>query len=198
MRHMDIFLLRHAETESNRAGSLASGSENALTECGHRQAQAMVDGLMELEIEAILCSPYSRALDTVGPFAQAASLPVVVHPCLAEGQLILDNSVSHEEPVYTPHASGYLHPQTNEQAGAFLRRVLQAQEVIFSQSASKILVVTHGHMIRELLNSLLALPAKTRFPHDNCGLSLVSIGEVNTVGFLNRAMCSNQAVHRRP
>lgn len=192
MKHMDIFLLRHAETESNRAGSLASGSEDALTEYGHWQAQTIVDGLMELEIEAILCSPYSRALDTVEPFAQAASLPVVVHPCLAEGQLILDNSVSHEEPVYMPHVSGYLHPAINEQAGAFLRRVTQAQEVIFSQTSSKVLVVTHGHMIRELLNSLLALPDKTRFPHDNCGLSHVSVGEVNTVGFLNRAMSSNK------
>lgn len=194
---MDIFLLRHAETESNRTGSPASGSEDALTEYGHWQAQAIIDGLMELEIEAVLCSPYSRALDTVEPFAQAASLPVVVHPCLAEGQLILDNSVSHEEPLYTPHVSGYLHPTKNEHAGAFLSRVMQAQKIIVSQSASKVLVVTHGHMIRELLNRLLALPVKTRFPHENCGLSLVSVGEVNTVGFLNRTMCSNQTVHRR-
>mgnify|MGYP005851698219 CR=1 FL=1 len=195
---MDIFLLRHAETDSNQAGLLASGSEDALTENGKWQAQAIVGGLMELEIEAILCSPYSRALDTVKPFAQAASLSVVVHPCLAEGQLVLDNPVSHEEPVYIPHASGYLHPAKGEQAGTFLRRVMEAQEAILSQSASTILVVTHGHMIRELLNSFLALPVKTRFPHDNCGLSLVSVGKVNTVGFLNRAMCSNQAVHRRP
>ncbi|MCW4150027.1 histidine phosphatase family protein [Halomonas sp. 18H] len=195
---MEIFLLRHAETESNRAGSPSSGCEDDLTEFGHWQAQEIIDGLMELGIKAILCSPYSRARNTIEPFAQAASLPIVVHPCLAEGQLILDNSASQEEPVYTPHGSGYFHPAKNEQAGAFLRRVMQAQEVIFSQSASKILVVTHGHMIRELLNSFLALPAKTRFPHENCGLSLVSVGEVNTVGFLNRAMCSNQAVHRRP
>lgn len=194
---MEIFLLRHAETESNRAGSLSSGCEDTLTQFGHWQAQAIVGGLMELGIKAILCSPYSRALNTIEPFAQAASLPVVVHPCLAEGQLILDNSVSHEEPVYAPHASGYLYPAKNEQAGAFLRRVMQAQEVIFSQSASKILVVTHGHMIRELLNRFLALPTKTRFPHDNCGLSHVSVGEVNTISFLNRAIYSNKAVHRR-
>ncbi|MGM0823928.1 MAG: histidine phosphatase family protein [Pseudomonadota bacterium] len=198
MRHMEIFLLRHAETESNRAGSLSSGCEDALTEFGHWQAQEIIDGLMGLGIKAILCSPYSRVRNTIEPFAQAASLPVVVHPCLAEGQLILDNSAFQEEPVYTPHASGYLHPVKNEQAGAFLRRVMQAQEVIFSQSASKILVVTHGHMIRELLNGFLALPSKTRFPNDNCGLSHVSVGEVNTVGFINRAMCSNKAVHRRP
>ncbi|SES20458.1 Histidine phosphatase superfamily (branch 1) [Vreelandella subterranea] len=195
---MDIFLLRHAETESNQAGSFASGSEDALTEYGKWQAQAIVGDLMKLNIEAILCSPYSRALDTVKPFAQAASLSVAVHPCLAEGQLVLDSSVSHEEPVYMPHTSGHLHPAEDEQAGAFLRRALQAKELILSQSVSKILVVTHGHMIRELLNIVMDLPEKTRFPHDNCGLSLVSCGEVNTVGFLNRAMCCNQAVFRRP
>ncbi|UTF61216.1 histidine phosphatase family protein [Gilvimarinus sp. DA14] len=191
---MDIFLLRHAETESNQAGSLASGSEDTLTEYGKWQAQAIVAGLMELEIEAIFCSPYSRALDTIYPFTQAASIPVVVHPCLAEGQLVLDSFVSHEEPVYVSHSSGHLYPAENEQAGAFLRRALQAQEIISSQSASKVLVVTHGHMIRELLNNYLALPVKTRFPHDNCGLSRISVGELNTVVFINRALCSNNAV----
>jgi len=198
MEPMDIFLLRHAETDSNRAGLLTSGNEDSLTEYGQWQAQTIVEGLMELEIEAILCSPYSRALATVEPFAQEASLPVVVHPCLAEGQLILDNSASHEEPVYFRHVSGYLHPVDTEQAGGFLERVRQAQEIIFSQSASKILIVSHGHMIRELLNSFLALPVKTRFPHDNCGLSLISVGEVNSVRYLNRGICPNQTVDRRP
>lgn len=195
---MDIFLLRHAETESNRAGVLASGSEDALTEHGRWQAHAIVEGLMGLEIEAILCSPYTRALHTIGPFAQAASLPVAVHPVLAEGQLVLDSSIYHEEPAYIPHSSGYLHPDVNESAGAFLRRVEQAQEVIFSQSVSRVLVVTHGHMIRELLNSILDLPAKTRFPHDNCGLSHISIAQLATVGFLNRAICSYNYGQERP
>lgn len=54
MRHMEIFLLRHAETESNRAGSLSSGCEDTLTQLGHWQARAIVDGLMEFEIETIL------------------------------------------------------------------------------------------------------------------------------------------------
>lgn len=134
---MDILLLRHAETNTNQAGSLSSGSEDSLTEYGYWQAQAIVDGLMELEIEAVLCSPYSRALETVEPFAKSASLPVLVHPCLAEGQLVLNSSVSYEEPAYMQHASGYLYPTKDESAGAFLKRVMQAKEVIFSQSVSR-------------------------------------------------------------
>lgn len=187
---MDLFLLRHAETESNRAGSLTSGSEDALTEYGHWQADAIVEDLMALEIDTILCSPYSRALQTVKPFSEAASLPVIVESCLAEGQLVLESSLILEEPVYIKHASGYHHPEHNEPAGAFLRRVKHAEEVIFSQPATNVLVVTHGHMIRELLNSILDLPVKTRFPHENCGLSHISAGEISTVKFINRAMCS--------
>lgn len=188
---MEFFLLRHAETESNRAGSLASGGEDGLTEHGSWQAQSIIEGLKGLELDTVLCSPYERAFHTVEPFAAAASIPIVVHSCLAEGQLVLDSSVSHEEPVYVPHTSGYLYPEENELAAAFLGRVKHAQEVIFSQPVSRVLVVTHGHMIRELINGILALPSKTRFPHDNCGLSHISVGKVSTVNFLNRTMCSN-------
>lgn len=191
---MDVFLLRHAETGSNRAGSLASGSEDVLTDYGCWQSQAIIKDLIGLEVDVILCSPYSRALDTIKPFAEAASLPVMVHSCLSEGQLVLDSSVVHEEPVYIKHISGHYHPEANERAGAFLRRVKQAEGIIFSQPRSRVLVVTHGHMIRELLNNILVLPTKTRFPHDNCGLSHISVGQVNTVKFINRAMCSNRVV----
>ncbi|WP_218313438.1 histidine phosphatase family protein [Halomonas sp. 18071143] len=55
---MDVFLLRHAETETNRDVALATGSRDALTQHGHYQAQSITGSLMELEIERILCSPY--------------------------------------------------------------------------------------------------------------------------------------------
>ena len=48
------------------------------------------------------------------------------------------------------------------------------------------LMVTHGHFIRELLNLLLATPALVAFPHDNCGRTLIRLGEGLTVAFCNR------------
>ena len=189
---MDVFLLRHAETEANRDGSLATGSDDALTRYGNWQARAIIERLTSLEVEGILCSPYSRALDTIRPFAEAVNLEIRVHPCLAEGQLSLSDTVVLEEPNYTRHVSGYDCPQVSESAGSFLSRVKHTHELIVSQPFSKVLVVTHGHMIRELLNSMLALPVKTRFPHENCGLSHISLGSVNAIKFINRPMCSSQ------
>lgn len=188
---MDVFLLRHAETKANRDGALATGSGETLTPHGHSQAQSIIEGLMELHIEAILTSPYPRALETIQPFAQAAKLEVEVHPCLAEGQLVLDEAPVQEKPKYFRHTSGYDYPSENEAAGVFLNRVVDAHKLIVSQPFARVLVVTHGHMLRELLNNMLSLPNKTRFPHENCGLTHVSVGEVNMVNYVNRLMCSH-------
>ncbi|SDN89028.1 histidine phosphatase family protein [Vreelandella arcis] len=188
---MEIFLLRHAETKANRDGALATGSGDTLTPHGRSQAQSIIEGLMEFEVEAILSSPYPRALETIRPFAQAAKLEVDVHPCLAEGQLVLGESPVQEELKYFRHTSGYDYPSEHEAAGAFLSRVVEAHKLIVSQPFARVLVVTHGHMLRELLNNILSMPNKTRFPHENCGLTHVSVGEVNMVNYVNRPMCSN-------
>lgn len=188
---MNIFLLRHAETETNRDGALASGSADALTQHGHCQAQSIIASLMELEIESILCSPYPRALQTIQPFAEVAKIEIEIHSCLAEGQLLLTETPSREDPKYFRHVSGHDYPHENESPGAFMERVLQAKKLIDTQPHSRLLVVTHGHMLRELLNSMLALPHKTRFPHDNCGLSHVSVGDVNIVNYINRPISSS-------
>lgn len=185
---MDVFLLRHAETASNRAGALAMRAEEALTAHGCRQSRDIVESLLALDVEAILSSPYPRALETIRPFAERAGMGVDVHPCLAEGQLLLADVPGREVPEYVRHASGYHYPLGNESAGAFMGRVAQARDLIASQAFSRVLVVTHGHMLRELLNSLLALPNKTRFPHDNCGLTHISLGEVNMVNYINRPL----------
>ncbi|MFC3702713.1 histidine phosphatase family protein [Reinekea marina] len=189
---MEIFLLRHAETETNREGGLATGSDDALTEHGHHQAQSIIEGLLALEIDSILSSPYPRALETVRPFSEFAKKNIEVHSCLAEGQLLLSGSHDEEEPKYFSHGAGYDYPSQNETGGAFLARVRRTKEVILSQPCQRILVVTHGHMLRELINNILALPHKVRFPHENCGLTHVTIGEVIMVNCINRPMCFNK------
>ncbi len=65
---------------------------------------------MELEVECILCSPYPRALQTIQPFAEAAKIEIEVHPCLAEGQLLLTDAPAREEPKYFRHVSDHDDP----------------------------------------------------------------------------------------
>lgn len=163
---MFIYFLRHAETESNRNGSLSSCNEDSLTREGLEHARAIVDELMEHHIEKILCSPYSRAIDTIAPFSTTSQLHPEIHPCLAEGQLVLDNACETGNPEYS---LGGTYPVKDETPSQFLGRAKAAGVLIRSQNCQNVLVVTHGHLIRELMNILLSTDKKYDSPITTVG-----------------------------
>jgi len=190
---MDVFLLRHAETQTNEQGVLSSSIDGSLTQIGLEQASSIVAELENLGINAIVSSPYLRALKTVEPFSKASGLKVQDYSCLAEGQLVLDSTLKSEEPKYGP-SNGYpIQGETKEQ---FLGRAKQASELLLKQKDSRILVVSHGHMIRELINIFIQSSNKVRFPHDNCGLTHISFGDHVTIRYLNRAIGSDKSSKR--
>jgi broad specificity phosphatase PhoE len=83
-----MILLRHGQSEFNLhldATGLDPGVPDApLTELGHRQAEAAADALAGEDIRRIVCSPYTRALQTAAPIARRLGLPVVVTPAVGE------------------------------------------------------------------------------------------------------------------
>ena len=186
---MDIFLLRHAETEANEQGVLSSSADDALTKYGLEQANSIVAELEKLGIKSILSSPYHRTLKTIAPFAKASGLQVYTHGCLAEGHLVLDSTLQSADPEYES-CSGY--PIQDESEEQFLGRAKEASKLLLKQD-SRILVVSHGHMIRELLNIFIPSSSKVRYPHDNCGLTYLSFGESIVINYINRAISSNKS-----
>ena len=185
---MTIYLLRHAETESNKQGALSSISEDPLTVRGHEQAKLIVEELMNLKISRVLCSLYPRAIDTVSPFLKANSLKIELVANLAEGQLVLDSKIGHETPEYFESAMGKKYPIANETAEQFLGRAIEVAEMLSCFAQENVLVVSHGHMIRELLNIFQSTRKKTRYPHDNCGLSCIELSSTPVVKFLNHRL----------
>ena len=61
---MKAFLVRHAK-------SSGQPRQAPLSEEGHRQAQALVPVLSRLEAGPIIASPYTRAMETLAPYAEA-------------------------------------------------------------------------------------------------------------------------------
>ena len=153
----------------------------------------IVDELIGLEIRTILCSPYPRAVKTIMPFSEVSGLKVEVEGCLAEGQLVLDTALEGQPPEYVD-TNGY--PVKGETREQFIGRAKQAAELILKQDNDRVLVVSHGHLIRELLNIFLKTPNKIRFPHDNCGLSYVTLVEPTIVHYANRALGANKALQQ--
>lgn len=78
-RLMDLWLLRHAAAH-DRAGS-GRDEDRALTADGTRRAREVAAGLAALEpgIEAVLSSPYRRALETAEAAAAALGVGKVTH-----------------------------------------------------------------------------------------------------------------------
>ena len=79
-----IVLLRHAS-----AGDREEWDDDdrlrPLDERGFRQAERLVEPLLELGVERIVSSPYLRCTQTVEPLARRLGTPIVLDDSLAEG-----------------------------------------------------------------------------------------------------------------
>ncbi len=72
-----LLLVRHGHTPT--AGKVLTGWERGvhLTERGREQAEALVERLAPLPVDAIYASPLERCRETAAPLARARGLPVV-------------------------------------------------------------------------------------------------------------------------
>ncbi|ACL55179.1 histidine phosphatase family protein [Methylobacterium nodulans] len=77
-----MILLRHGQSVFNlhygATGEDPDIPDAPLTPLGHRQAEAAAEALAGEGIRRILCSPYTRALQTAAPVAARLGLPVLV------------------------------------------------------------------------------------------------------------------------
>jgi len=63
-RYMNLYVIRHGETERNVKGLINGHNDGSLTEKGIKQAQEASNKIKDLEIELIFCSPLARAKET--------------------------------------------------------------------------------------------------------------------------------------
>jgi broad specificity phosphatase PhoE len=83
-----MILLRHGQSEFNlHFGATRRDPgiiDPRLTELGHRQAAEVARQLAGEGITRIITSPYTRALQTVGPIAKALGVDVFINPIVRE------------------------------------------------------------------------------------------------------------------
>jgi len=188
---MDVYLLRHAQCDANLTNQLAVDAYNSLTKQGHQQAQEIVFHLQKLNPCKVFCSTMARTRDTIRPFLQYYDQEAIYTELLAEGQLVLDKSM-HEtiEPKYTDSEMGSI-PVVGEEPGAFLKRAELAVDMVRGSGLDRVLIVSHGHMIRELINLYVGnADQRIRFPHENVGLTSITLGDICSLNYVNRPLCS--------
>ncbi|HOC05741.1 MAG: histidine phosphatase family protein [Bacillota bacterium] len=179
-----LLLIRHGETVWNREGRFQGAIDVPLSEKGKAEARQLGAYLRDKPLKAIYSSHLSRALETAQAVARHHHLPVQVVEGLGEINMGEWAGHSWEEiwekwpelgrqwynspPESPPPPGGEYYPD-------FQARAMEALEEIAAAHASTDLlaVVTHGGVIRAVINKLLGISWGTRgrFFIKNCSIT---------------------------
>lgn len=199
---MNLLIVRHAESKGNASGDYSIATHDSLSGQGGEQAAALVDCLRSWTFDKIIVSPLLRAMETVFPYLEATHQKAEIWPEIAEACWQEQREEPSEcwptQPAALPDPIARLFTFRNDEAikpahpesfGEGLRRIHVTMDRIQKMDDSPnstILMVTHGHFIRELINLMLDTRNSIRFSHGNCGMTLLSFNGTWAMEFCNR------------
>ncbi|MGJ8668993.1 MAG: alpha-ribazole phosphatase [Oceanococcus sp.] len=186
---IQIDVLRHGECQG---GEIFRGSTDvALSELGWQQMQQSVDTLGR-PWQAIVCSPLQRCRQFAEQVAEKMELPLSVDEDWRElsfgdweGQLRDQLFAREAERVTRFYKDPVNHaPPNGENAAELQQRVIAAyQRLIDQYSDQRILLVTHGGVIRALLAHVLGMGLERMFTLDVPYACLSGLHHVERGGF---------------
>ena len=180
-----VVLVRHGQTEWNKTFRFQGKTNVQLTEEGKLQAQALARRLSTWPPDVIYTSPLDRALYTAQAIADQVNLKPVVLPELQEidfaiweGQSISGLEEEQNEVFTRWRNDPFFNPPDGAETWDELSlRLSKACEKFLSGTYQRIVVVSHGGIMRALYAVLLGLnPHKTwNMDVSNCAMSGVEI-----------------------
>ncbi len=193
-----VILARHGQTEWNKTYRFQGKTNVQLTEEGKLQAKALAKRLLSWPPEVIYTSPLDRALYTAQAIAEQVNLKPIILPELQEidfasweGQSITGEESQPEifkrwrnDPFFNP-------PEGAESWEELSARLSRACEKFLSGNYQRIVVISHGGIMRALYAVLLGLnPHKTwNMDVSNCAMSGIEIRNGHTcLAFANDNM----------
>ena len=198
-----LYLLRHGESEDNRAGRFGGSRDSSLSPRGRRQSQALSERLSGLPLHAVYTSPARRARVLADLLCAGRPLtPEICHDLREvsfgdwEGMSYPEIHERHpdgcrrwlQDPLRFAPPNGESFLDAIARVRPLPRRFVDAATIHGANGPIHIAVVTHGGLLRALLVCLLAgnpsLALRLRF--DNASLSIVDLfGEAATIRCLN-------------
>jgi len=165
---MKLFCVRHGETVYNMAGRIQGQFDSQLSPLGVRQCQAVAEVLAIEDIEAVIASPLSRALQSAQVIADHLRLPVKVDPRLMEinAGIFQGHTWEEIEAKFAAEATRWRtqDPDYRIPQGESRREVMQragaALVDIREAGYRKSIVVAHGGSLSAAFKALLEIPAE--------------------------------------
>lgn len=203
---LDIYLVRHGETQSNLDRVFQGHLDTQLTGRGVEQAESVGRWLEKIPFDTIYASDLARAVDTVRAISSSQGDAEIVfdrdlremHYGVLQGIAITDFAqVLEPYGVASEWGSGAfsakgLAPPGGESVRRLRNRVTRFVARLDAEHPHedhhKVLVVTHGGFLRVMMTVLLELPTRKRhaFVFDNCSVTrLVRDGDLTRLEYHN-------------
>lgn len=205
---MLLYLVRHGETDWNRARRIQGSTDIPLNDTGRKQAATTGRLLARREWDAIYSSPLSRAAETASIIAGEVGLdaPVLIDELVernyGEAEGLADPELARRFPGDTPVPGR----ETREEVAA---RVLPALvELAERHPDQAIVVVAHGGVIRSVLgvidpegrHGMITNGSIHSLRHEDGTFSLIAFDdpiEVESLEFATENLEDQNAVERR-
>lgn len=182
---MFLYLVRHGETDWNLQRRIQGSTDIPLNDTGRQQARTTGRLLARRTWDAIYSSPLSRAFETGSIIAGELGLPEptavasLVERSYGEAEGLSDPELEERFPAGTPVPGR----ETREEV---IGRVLPALlEIAERHSEQSVLVVSHGGVIRSILNTVdpgnshgpITNGSVHSFRHEDGGFSLIAFND---------------------
>lgn len=186
---MLIYLMRHGETDWNKAGRFQGQQDVPLNENGIELAVKTAEGLKNVNFDAAFSSPLQRALVTARTVIGSRNIEVQTDERLrelcfgpSEGECSDSAKSNPMHPMYSflfkpdcyaPTDGAESLDHARERAEEFLREKIFPLE----GKCENVLIVAHGALNRCILNSLAAIPDRDfwEIALPNCAVSILAL-----------------------
>lgn len=186
---MDIYLIRHGETDYNKGKRLQGTVDIPLNEKGIELAKKTAEGMKDIRFDRIYTSPLIRAKKTAEILRGNRKVEIIPTDGLREisfgdyeGLTILDGKYNIPDPDFLNFFNApekYHTPPNGEsiehlkiRTSSFIRGIMNDPE----NEHMTFLMASHGAAIRGILSGLLDLPLEKFWDggvHKNCAVTLL-------------------------
>ena len=180
-----IYLVRHGETDWNRARRIQGSTDIPLNETGRSQAAATGRLLARRQWDGIYASPLGRARETAQIIAREAGLgePELIPAIVERNYGTAEGMTGEDIDRLFPNGAEVPGRETRE---AVAERVIAAlHELAARHPGESLIVVAHGGVIRSVLNAVepdspvepIRNGSVHSFRHADGGLSLIAFDD---------------------
>jgi broad specificity phosphatase PhoE len=155
---MKVFLIRHAESESNTGGKTSDPETISITQKGRAQALELTSKITEAP-DLIIVTSYIRTTQTATPLIEkfpavkVETWPLHEFTFLSSGLCQNMNSKDRMPMVneyWEKRDSDFVHGIGAESFNQFIRRIQECVRRLSSMNEDFVTVFTHGHVIRAI------------------------------------------------